>query len=362
MKICFIITSFSSGGAEHQLQELANCLVDYGYEIEITTFADLPDHYKLDKRIIRKRIAPHKNKFRKLFGLWKHILQNDASIFFTFGQRESILSVPAFLFNHKHLYVGERNSDLRGFSKLKYYILFLVYKRANCIIPNSQTQGLIITTAFPSLSSKIHIITNYTDINKYLNNYPQERNVIQICIFARYSEQKNYRRFAKALQEIKKECSIPFHVDWFGNKSVNNTRVKSEHTHFNDLINQFDINDIITLNDAITNVSSKMREYDAFCLPSIFEGFSNSISEAICSGLPALVSDVSDNSVMVKDGINGFLFDPLDVESIKNSFIRFLHLSYDERKKMSNNSRRLAETLFDKKVFIKKYISLFHLK
>ena len=58
--ITFLIGGLSSGGAEHQLSELCNMLVDK-YKITIVTWVDFDDHYKLDSKIERVRIAPHKN-------------------------------------------------------------------------------------------------------------------------------------------------------------------------------------------------------------------------------------------------------------------------------------------------------------
>ena len=94
------------------------------------------------------------------------------------------------------------------------------------------------------------------------------------------------------------------------------------------------------------------------CLPSLHEGFSNSISEYICCGRPVICSDVSDNSVMVHDGENGFLFDPLNVESIMEAFVRYFDISFEQRDKMGVRSREIAESLFDKDKFIESYIKL----
>jgi glycosyltransferase involved in cell wall biosynthesis len=93
-------------------------------------------------------------------------------------------------------------------------------------------------------------------------------------------------------------------------------------------------------------------------LPSLFEGFSNSIAEGICCGKPMLVSDVSDNRIMVHDHENGFLFDPNDVDSIVDAFIRFFSLDTSEMTMMGHKSREIAESLFDKEAFIESYINL----
>ena len=101
-----------------------------------------------------------------------------------------------------------------------------------------------------------------------------------------------------------------------------------------------------------------MPNYSAFLLPSLFEGFSNSLSEAISCGLPCLVSNVSDNRLMVKDNYNGWLFNPLDTQSISDTIIRFLDTSTEVLNQFSNNSRNLALELFNQKSFISKYLHL----
>lgn len=360
--ICFIITSLSSGGAEHQLMELANGLVDKGFNVEITTFADMEDHYSLDNRIKRIRIKPKKSKLIKLLSLWKHALTNKNKFVFCFGQRESFFLLLPMLFSKKKFIVGERNTNLGKLSLLSKFKLWLLYKRANKIIPNSNTQAQNIRDNFHHTKDKIVTITNYTDIDQYAYSYHKSSpEYLRICIFARYSIQKNYRRFAEAIKEVKELSEFPFHVDWYGNKKKADADYNPHYIEFKELLNQYNISDVVTLNDSIKDVANHMKEYDAFCLPSIHEGFSNSISEAISCGLPAIVSDVSDNSIMVKDGINGFLFNPLDVSSIRDSILKFMKLTKSERISMSLKSREIAESLFDKSKFINKYIELFNI-
>lgn len=64
------------------------------------------------------------------------------------------------------------------------------------------------------------------------------------------------------------------------------------------------------------------------------------INEAMASGLPVLVSRrcgcVED---LVEDGINGYVFDPYDVESIASSMRRFTALSTEERLRMGAASQ-----------------------
>lgn len=72
--ITFLIGGLSSGGAEHQLSELCNMLINK-YKITIVTWVDFDDHYKLNSKIERVRIAPHKNRYIKIFSVMWYILR-----------------------------------------------------------------------------------------------------------------------------------------------------------------------------------------------------------------------------------------------------------------------------------------------
>jgi glycosyltransferase involved in cell wall biosynthesis len=187
---------------------------------------------------------------------------------------------------------------------------------------------------------------------------PDDMSVIKVAIFARYSAQKNPIGLAKAISELKERATHPFEVHWYGTQKNEKGDYNNEYLNIKRTIEELNIGDVLLLYPPVTNPASLMGNYHAACLASIYEGFSNSIAEGICCGKPMLVSDVSDNSQMVHDGENGFLFNPKQTGSIVEAFMRFLSLSYDEMCRMGQRSREIAEDLFDKRLFIQQYVDL----
>jgi sugar transferase (PEP-CTERM/EpsH1 system associated) len=71
-----------------------------------------------------------------------------------------------------------------------------------------------------------------------------------------------------------------------------------------------------------TDVPDVMRGLDCFVLPSIAEGISNTILEAMASGLPVLATAVGGNGELVEDGQTGALVPAGDIEAMAAGIVR----------------------------------------
>lgn len=83
----------------------------------------------------------------------------------------------------------------------------------------------------------------------------------------------------------------------------------------------------------------------ALVLPSLYgETWGLVVNEAMASGIPVLVSRKCGSSeTLVRDGVNGFLFDPDNIRSIEQTLLKFFLLDVDSRVDMGNASRRLID-------------------
>ena len=363
---CFT-ESLCGGGAEHQMVILAGLLVEEGYEVSLVTYATIPDYYDTPPGVQRIDIGATRAKgktlkaFAKILKCFHYYLWLRTDCVIAYRECANLRVLPPMFFRSKKkvkVICSDRNSST--FLSFRHKLLLNgLYRRADFIIPNSKTQADFIISHKPQLRPKLHTIHNYTDLEQFVpSEIPTDLSVIKVVIFGRYSSQKNPVGLAKAIFELKKRTSHPFEVHWYGVQKNENGDWNNEYLNIKKTIEELGIEDVLLLCPSVKNPALLMGNYHAACLASIYEGFSNSIAEGICSAKPMLVSDVSDNSLMVHDGENGFLFDPTQTKSICDAFLRFFDLTHDEMCQMAQCSREIAEELFNKNSFIRQYMKL----
>ena len=358
--VCFT-ESMAGGGAEHQMSFLANFLVEKGYNVSLVTYTDIPDHYPTNDAINRVVIGKGKGKIRKAFDIFKFFIRVKTNCVITFRQRCNARALLPLLFRPNiKVIAGERNTT-KGSPDFYERLLFgFLYGRADWIVANSITQRDYLYKSKPKWQDKTLTIHNYTDLSIFTPEDSVFDNIslIRIGVFSRFSKQKNFDGFARMLALLKNKTTIKFKVTWYGQTKGPLDGFNADYLRCRELITTLSLEDVIELRQAVHNVADYINKYHAICLPSLYEGFSNSVAEGICSGRPMLVSNVSDNKYMVIDGRNGFLFDPENIQCMCNAFLEFFQLDSVNMKKYGKESRSIAEKLFSKELFVRDYVRL----
>lgn len=354
-KILCFIESLGSGGAERQLTGLAAMLKEQGYDVEICYYIKkefyLP--FLQDNGVKGTLLNEAANKFKRFFVIRRYIRNNKPDTIISYSRSTSMITCLVKILKGKFkLIVSERNTTQSV--GLMERMQFFLYKWADIVVPNSNSQGRFIKENFKILDDKVKVITNFVDTDKFSPSKdlkPCHDTTDIICV-GRLMPQKNIIRFIESISRIIKD-GYKVHVDWFGQDFENN--------YSKDIQRKIIENKLETIFEFYPASSCIEKEYcnaDVFCLPSQYEGFPNVLCEAMSCGMPVLCSRVCDNPNIVSEGGNGLLFNPLDINDMTMVIEKFINLSSEKKKDMAKKSREIAIEMFSKKSFIDKYINI----
>ncbi len=107
-----------------------------------------------------------------------------------------------------------------------------------------------------------------------------------------------------------------------------------------------DNDSIVWFGPVTTNITQYYKLADVFVLPSRVEGFSNSMAEAMASGLPVIATNVGGAADIIKDGENGILVPLGNPDALRDGIIKIIKMK-DIWNILGANSRRFAEKELD---------------
>jgi sugar transferase (PEP-CTERM/EpsH1 system associated) len=81
---------------------------------------------------------------------------------------------------------------------------------------------------------------------------------------------------------------------------------------------------VVTFTGARADTPELLRSLDLFVLPSVNEGISNTILEAMATGLPVVAGRVGGNPELVAEGVTGALYDPSQPDGLRQAIVRYL--------------------------------------
>jgi sugar transferase (PEP-CTERM/EpsH1 system associated) len=102
------------------------------------------------------------------------------------------------------------------------------------------------------------------------------------------------------------------------------------------------------------DVPTLMRAMDIFVLPSLNEGISNSILEAMATGVPVVATAVGGNSELLQDGVTGYLVPPSDPAAL-SARLRQYASSEELRRLHGEKAREAAIARFSVEAMVQKY-------
>lgn len=212
-----------------------------------------------------------------------------------------------------------------------------VWKNSIKTIANSS--GLK-TQAKKIFNGKIDVIPNGVDIN-FFKPLIKKNKILKIISVGRLIPRKNFDLLIESVSEIKDNFELQIVGD--GPEKENLMKLIKEKRLGRKV-------KLLGLKNK-KEISKLYSNADVYCLSSSNEGMSNTVLEAMASGLPIITTNVAGSKELVKD--NGFIV-PINAKKLKEK-IEILLKNSGLRKLMGKKSRKYAKEMGWKKIADKFY-------
>ena len=344
MRIVILIPTIKPGGAEKQAALLAKILNEehevhfialYGRKDLSMTVQNYLNDANVSVHFLSGRFF---NKWKELFLLIKHFRFDIAFNYLTLP--DVIGAMVEKIAGVKKVFNGIRNSRLAPAKTMMEWFAhnFVAdYTVYNCNsgadyfanLGFNKKKSIVIHNCFPNISPPIH---------------REDRQIKKIITVGRFEPQKDYLTLIKTIANLRlRRSDFSFIIIGHGHLEG---QIRS-------WLHEYSIDYFTDVYIAPNNVQDILREADIYISTSLFEGTSNSIMEAMNWSMPIIATNVGDNSVLVKQGINGYLSSTGDCLSLSKGLEELLS-SYERRVHMGLQSNCLLHD-FSVENFREKY-------
>ena len=327
-KVIIFTGAISSGGAEKQSVLLAKALNEK-YNVSLISYFGERELMRYINFLVDNDIPYYQLKgspLKKVSEFYKLIKQLKPNTIINFLPSNNVIGgLVGRLFGVKQILGGVRSSRQ---STLKYLELLISHYLFNNLTVFNNYSGFEYFTKRGFIKRKSLVIPNCIYPLPEKRNYDEKTNELPVNILI-VSRFEYYKDYYTALSSIKKANETLI------DKKIVLTIVGtgSEESQIKKWVNDFSLEKITTININPENIHDFYLEADIFIQTSLFEGFSNSIMEAMSYSLPVIATNVGDNNILIKEGVNGFLTDVKDIDSICERILKLVN-SARTRKEM----------------------------
>jgi GalNAc-alpha-(1->4)-GalNAc-alpha-(1->3)-diNAcBac-PP-undecaprenol alpha-1,4-N-acetyl-D-galactosaminyltransferase len=345
----FIGGTFPAGGAERHLFRLIKNLKEAElYNIELmlinenfNIFEDLKikiHHFKVGRRLISFQTLLSLIKIRKKIKKF--------ALVHSFLNETNFISALFKLFNKKtKLIISKRNQD--NWENIKLFYANSSNYFSDIITVNSRSMINWYENNEMINSDKIRYLPNSIESHWGFNEKKLDAKKIVITNVGNLNHKKNQIALIKAFAKLKKE------IDNIVLKVVGKGKL------YNDLdfeIKKLNIVDCVFLINNCDDVKPLFQKTDIFVLPSIKEGMSNALLEAMACGIYCIATDTGGSKELIKISGHGMLIKDNSDKEIYNCLKQvIINKKYDRSKEAS----KAVKSIFSVKNMIDEHLILY---
>ncbi|NQD35588.1 TIGR03088 family PEP-CTERM/XrtA system glycosyltransferase [Permianibacter sp. IMCC34836] len=225
-----------------------------------------------------------------------------------------LAGVPARLHSEHGRDVGDLDGRNKRYQMLRRWLLPL----AQTVVALSQDLGGYLRDSVGIASDKVRVICNGVDCDRFTPaNTGQRDEVLRFISVGRLQDVKDPLNVLRAFAAIRQlRPQQPMQLELVGDGPLLDA--------CRQFVEALGLRDCVQLPGAASDVAQRLRHADVFLLGSRAEGISNTVLEAMASGLPVVATRVGGNAELVVDGETGFLVPAEQPEALAAALRRYV--------------------------------------
>jgi sugar transferase (PEP-CTERM/EpsH1 system associated) len=333
--IVHVIYRLDVGGLENGLVNIINHTPAERYRHAIISLTDISEFRRRINRNDVPCIALHKrpgNDIGMLWKLWRLFREMRPAIVHSRNLAALEAQLPAWLAGVPCRIHGEHGRDvfdLDGTSRKYRWVRRLYQPLVHRYVPLSQELSNYLRKQVGVAESKLRLICNGVDVERFRPGGRERREAVLPQGFAdqdslligsvgRLEAVKDQLTLVRAFKELclRRPDNNRLRLVLIGDGSL---RGKVE-----DLVAQEGIQDRVWLAGSREDVPQLLAALDVFVLPSLAEGISNTILEAMACGLPVVATRVGGNEELLLEDETGFLVPRADPQAMAAALLNYV--------------------------------------
>ena len=352
MKIIYITTALTSGGAERILCRLSDYFADLGHDVAIVSmrsnFQVLPQNRKIkiiDLEINKKNPL---SVIRAFFKSWFFIRKFRPDIIHSHMYHANIFARILNIINPQNRLICTAHSSIEGG-----FMSDILYRITDNIpyVSTNVSQSACDSFFARKASKPTRMISTPNAINteRFIYKYTPNREPCVILTVCTLRPEKNLGMLLRAVASVHKILESNLEVWIVGDGGEKKALEK--------LANKLRINKFVTFLGECETPENLMKRSTLFVSTSNYEGFGLAVAEAMSVGVPVIATDSGGVSEVM--GETGFLIPVGDEEALRNKIIDLLEYSDEELSRIGYTQSKRIKEKFSEQSWFKKWTEIY---
>ena len=338
-------------------RELVERLLDDGYEVFVSSpyGKRIDDLVQTGCRYVEVNIDRHGinpiDEFR-LFRYYSEILRDiQPNVVLTYTIKPNIygslackkLGIPSIA-NVTGLGTAIENSEI--VRKILIQLYRVAFSDVQCVFfQNKHNERFFLDNRVNMRRHRVIPGSGVNLVQHCFEEYPADDGITRFLFIGRIMKDKGIEELIDAATVVLRRC-----------KNIQFDAVGFCEEDYKDKAEELEKLGVIKFHGVQDDVHEFIRNCNAVVLPSYHEGMANVLLEAASTGRPVLASNIPGCMETFDEGISGFGFKPKDPQDLESVLIKFINLSYEQKRAMGIAGRRKMEREFDRNTVVDAYL------